>query len=352
MTWASATRPSSVSRPGVGLEVEGGAPLVAPDHLPVGRGAVAGVGQAERAGRVADAGALDLEDVGAEVGEVAGGARARRRRSPGRAPGCRPGVRARDDGTGRACVRASPRPSGTCSRAASFLLGRVRGCRAAPGWGGRARTGRCDGAGNRHVRRRCHRATQVPLPAPLPAPADAPDVSVEPFRLGYRPELDGVRGIAVLLVLTYHVGAVLWRDARFWLAPGGVLGLDVFFVLSGFLITSLLLDEADRRGRVAPRRLRRCGACGASCRRWWRLSAVPAGDLARRQDVRARRRPALVAHGVHVHPELGARLRVGRVRSATCGPSPSRRSSTWCGRWPWRWWCGSHAPCRTWRSPP
>ena len=106
----------------------------------------------------------------------------------------------------------------------------------------------------------------APALAPRPPAAgvrpDAPDVSAEPFRLGYRPQLDGVRGIAVLLVVTYHIGAVLWSDARFWLAPGGVLGLDVFFVLSGFLITSLLLDEADRRGRVglggfAVRRLRR-----------------------------------------------------------------------------------------------
>ena len=106
----------------------------------------------------------------------------------------------------------------------------------------------------------------APALAPRPPAAgvhpDAPDVSAEPFRLGYRPQLDGVRGIAVLLVVTYRIGAVLWSDARFWLAPGGVLGLDVFFVLSGFLITSLLLDEADRRGRVglggfAVRRLRR-----------------------------------------------------------------------------------------------
>jgi peptidoglycan/LPS O-acetylase OafA/YrhL len=93
-------------------------------------------------------------------------------------------------------------------------------------------------------------------------PGPTADGSSTPFRLGYRPQLDGVRGLAVLLVLTYHVGAVLWRPARLWLAPGGILGLDVFFVLSGFLITCLLLSEADRRGSVAlgafaGRRLRR-----------------------------------------------------------------------------------------------
>jgi peptidoglycan/LPS O-acetylase OafA/YrhL len=52
-------------------------------------------------------------------------------------------------------------------------------------------------------------------------------------RLGYVPALDGLRGIAILLVLGYHVG---------WI-PGGFLGVDIFFVLSGFLITTLLLEE-------------------------------------------------------------------------------------------------------------
>jgi peptidoglycan/LPS O-acetylase OafA/YrhL len=52
-------------------------------------------------------------------------------------------------------------------------------------------------------------------------------------RLGYVPALDGLRGIAIALVLLCHVG---------WL-PGGFLGVDVFFVLSGFLITTLLLEE-------------------------------------------------------------------------------------------------------------
>jgi peptidoglycan/LPS O-acetylase OafA/YrhL len=55
------------------------------------------------------------------------------------------------------------------------------------------------------------------------------------FRLGYRPELDGVRGISILLVLGVHLTPRL--------VPGGYFGVEVFFVLSGFLITSLLLQE-------------------------------------------------------------------------------------------------------------
>jgi peptidoglycan/LPS O-acetylase OafA/YrhL len=58
----------------------------------------------------------------------------------------------------------------------------------------------------------------------------------ETGRLGYVPALDGLRGIAILLVLGYHVG---------WI-PGGFLGVDIFFVLSGFLITTLLLEEWGR----------------------------------------------------------------------------------------------------------
>ena len=53
----------------------------------------------------------------------------------------------------------------------------------------------------------------------------------------YRPALDGLRAVAVLSVIVYHV-------SESWL-PGGFLGVDIFFVLSGFLITSLLLVEYD-----------------------------------------------------------------------------------------------------------
>ncbi|KRB38573.1 acyltransferase family protein [Microbacterium sp. Root180] len=55
--------------------------------------------------------------------------------------------------------------------------------------------------------------------------------------------LDGLRAIAVALVLVYH----LFPPA---LLPGGFVGVDVFFVISGFLITSLLLREHDTTGRI------------------------------------------------------------------------------------------------------
>lgn len=64
------------------------------------------------------------------------------------------------------------------------------------------------------------------------------------------PALDGVRGLAVLLVVAVHAPAILAAD-RTQPVPGGFLGVDVFFVLSGFLITSLLLDERRAQGRPA-----------------------------------------------------------------------------------------------------
>ena len=64
--------------------------------------------------------------------------------------------------------------------------------------------------------------------------------------MGYLPGLDGLRAIAIIGVLLYHSG-IDWM-------PGGFLGVDVFFVLSGFLITSLILEEYDRTGRVDFRR--------------------------------------------------------------------------------------------------
>lgn len=60
--------------------------------------------------------------------------------------------------------------------------------------------------------------------------------------LGYQPGLDGIRALAILGVLLYHGGIDI--------LPGGFLGVDVFFVLSGFLITTLLLEQFQNRGTI------------------------------------------------------------------------------------------------------
>ncbi len=64
------------------------------------------------------------------------------------------------------------------------------------------------------------------------------------FKLGYRPALDGLRGVSILAVMFVHGGL-------FWMGQGGFLGVDIFFVLSGFLITSLLLEEWTQNGSVS-----------------------------------------------------------------------------------------------------
>lgn len=69
--------------------------------------------------------------------------------------------------------------------------------------------------------------------------AGAADVSTRPT-LTYVPGLDGLRGAAVAAVLAFHAGRL----------KGGYLGVDLFFVLSGYLITSLLLLEGTAAGRI------------------------------------------------------------------------------------------------------
>lgn len=93
------------------------------------------------------------------------------------------------------------------------------------------------------------------------------------------PELDGLRGIAVVMVVLYH-------QEHAWLPGGGKMGVGLFFVLSGFIITSLLVRERARRGHIDLaafylRRARRllpalAGFCGV----WWIWALVDAPELA------------------------------------------------------------------------
>jgi peptidoglycan/LPS O-acetylase OafA/YrhL len=65
-----------------------------------------------------------------------------------------------------------------------------------------------------------------------------------PARLStYQPALDGVRAVAVLTVVAFH--------ARAQWFPGGYIGVDIFFVMSGFLITKILLAERERKGHIS-----------------------------------------------------------------------------------------------------
>ena len=76
--------------------------------------------------------------------------------------------------------------------------------------------------------------------------------------LGHIPGLDGIRALSVLAIIAFHTGLNS--------VPGGFYGVDAFFVLSGFLITSLLVKEWRERGPSACAGSGPAGP-GACCRR-------------------------------------------------------------------------------------
>ena len=71
--------------------------------------------------------------------------------------------------------------------------------------------------------------------------------SAEAHGLRYAPGLDGIRALAVFAVFAYHIGTT----SSSIVLPGGFMGVDIFFVLSGYLITSLLMVEASQRGTIS-----------------------------------------------------------------------------------------------------
>ena len=64
------------------------------------------------------------------------------------------------------------------------------------------------------------------------------------MKINYRPDIDGLRALAVLSVIFFHAEFSYNEKVIF---PGGFLGVDIFFVISGYLITSLILKEIKIR---------------------------------------------------------------------------------------------------------
>jgi peptidoglycan/LPS O-acetylase OafA/YrhL len=68
---------------------------------------------------------------------------------------------------------------------------------------------------------------------------------VKSSKLSYRAEIDGLQAIAVVSVILYHAQMVLF--GRDWF-EGGFIGVDIFFVIGGYLITSIILSELESKG--------------------------------------------------------------------------------------------------------
>jgi peptidoglycan/LPS O-acetylase OafA/YrhL len=69
-----------------------------------------------------------------------------------------------------------------------------------------------------------------------------------PEKDAFRPDIEGLRGLAVSLVVLFHAGLLSQASTRL---TGGFIGVDLFFVVSGFLITGLLIRERERTGRIS-----------------------------------------------------------------------------------------------------
>src|SRR6478672_3834911 len=91
--------------------------------------------------------------------------------------------------------------------------------------------------------RRAQSSAMVIDPAVETRPADAEGPPPPPGPSAYyRPHLDGLRSIAVYLVVLFHAGSS-------WFS-GGFIGVDVFFVLSGYLVTQVLLRDLAGGGAI------------------------------------------------------------------------------------------------------
>ncbi|MCB1267160.1 MAG: acyltransferase [Microthrixaceae bacterium] len=162
--------------------------------------------------------------------------------------------------------------------------------------------------------------------------AAAPD-AVGPIRvdaepLHYEPALDGIRAVAVLAVMAFH-----FLGAEYF--AGGLIGVDVFFVLSGFLITSLLLDEQNRTGAVSlrgfyHRRVLRLFPAMYTLLGLVAVAAIFIGPSTRRCGPSSGPRPCTRTRSSWACSDSPRRTPPGCC--STCGPCRSRSGSTSSGR--------------------
>jgi peptidoglycan/LPS O-acetylase OafA/YrhL len=143
----------------------------------------------------------------------------------------------------------------------------------------------------------------------------------------FRPDIEGLRAVAVLSVLIYHAG-LAWT-------PGGYVGVDIFFVISGFLITSLMVREVERSGRLS--------LLGFWARRARRLLPASTLVLAFSAVVSFLWLPVTSRKDFGGDIVASAFYVVNWRRSSTTGRWRSRSSSTWCGRCSSRPWCSCSA---------
>ena len=68
------------------------------------------------------------------------------------------------------------------------------------------------------------------------------------MKIAYRPEIDGLRAIAVLGVVIYHAKLIIFKNQ---ILTGGFIGVDIFFVISGYLISSIIFKELFHTGNFS-----------------------------------------------------------------------------------------------------
>jgi len=150
-------------------------------------------------------------------------------------------------------------------------------------------------------------------------------------RAAFRPDIEGLRAVAVVAVVAFH--------AHLPLISGGFAGVDVFFVISGFLITRLLWAEVSTTGGVGlaafygARARRLLPAAGTVLMVTAVGAAVLLPPLAARSVLGDGLASALYV-GNYRSPSMGPTIwpRRCRRRSSTTGRWVSRNSSTCCGR--------------------